>query len=123
MFEIFDGRSFSVYDDSVNRNLFNWTAYENNVTLNSHGNYELSFNLSDGILLGTEETPLKLDQATSNYQLRLRVDLMKADAYISCLDEYYTASCAPLLSTLTEASNDLRLWSYYDFASKSKGQQ
>ena len=67
MFEIFDGRSFSVYDEDVNRNLFNWTAYDNNVTLNSHGNYELTFNLTDGILQGTEETPYKLDQATSNY--------------------------------------------------------
>ena len=67
MLEKFDGRSYTVHDTEVNKHLYNWTQYENNVTLNSHGLYQLTFNLSDGVVKGSYETPLKMDVVESNY--------------------------------------------------------
>ena len=50
MFEIFNGKNYSVYDKNVNQNLFSWHKYDNVVQINSHKQYELNFNLSDAVI-------------------------------------------------------------------------
>jgi hypothetical protein len=56
IFEKFDGRNYSAYDTNVNKNLFSWFGYENVIRINSHGQYELEFNLTDAVIQGTDES-------------------------------------------------------------------
>lgn len=124
MFEKFDGRNYRVFDSDVNRNSYNWSAYENNVTLNSHGYYQLTFNLTEGALQGTEQNTLKMDQVYSNYQFRLKVPEMQEDSLISCRLSYYDDTCNDILDSLNTANRNFKVWTYSTYDElDSQGQQ
>ena len=77
MFESFNGKNYSVYDKKVNENLFSWHGYDDIIQVNSHGHYELKFNLSDAVISGTAESMERMDLLRSNYQLRANVQKLK----------------------------------------------
>ena len=77
MFESFNGKNYSVFDTNVNENLFSWHGYDNVIRTNSHGHYELKFNLTDAVMSGTAESMKRMDLLRSNYQLRANIEKLK----------------------------------------------
>ena len=67
MFEKFDGRNYTAHDTNVNKDLFSWKKYDSVIQVNSHGIYELNFNLSNAVIQGTAESIKKMDLVMSNY--------------------------------------------------------
>ena len=67
MFDSFDGKNFSVYDTSLNENLFSWYGYDNIIQKNSHNHYELKFNLTDTVISGNSESMTFMNLIKSNY--------------------------------------------------------
>ena len=85
MFESFDGKNYSVFDTNVNENLFSWNGYDNIIQKNSHGHYELKFNLTDSAISGTAESMSFMNLIKSNYQLRANIKNLKEDSFASCV--------------------------------------
>ena len=68
MFETKDGSSYVTYN-GINDDVYTWKNYANDTSVisNDHGLYELPFNLSDAVLLGTENHLEKMDLVISRY--------------------------------------------------------
>ena len=52
-------------------------GYDNVIRTNSHGHYELKFNLTDAVISGTAESMKRMDLLRSNYQLRANIKKLK----------------------------------------------
>ena len=123
MFEVFNGKNYSVHDKSVNENLFTWKSYDNVIQMNTHGQYELRFNLSDAVIQGTAASIRRMDLVKSNYQLRANIQELKSDAYLSCAQNKFGKTCLPQLDNLGKATGNMRRWIMANYKSLSAAQK
>mmetsp|Transcript_11455 Transcript_11455/g.17256 ORF Transcript_11455/g.17256 Transcript_11455/m.17256 type:complete len:177 (+) Transcript_11455:261-791(+) len=88
MFETKNGSKYMTYN-GINDDIFTWKSYENSteVVENNHNLLELKFDLSDAVLMGTENHLEKMNQVISRYQIRVDQNLVKQDSLKECLDD------------------------------------
>ena len=122
MFEKFNGKNYTVAKSEVNQNLFSWHGYDNIIQVNSHGQYELKFNLSDAEIQGTADSIKRMDLVKSNYQLRADVSQLKKDAFASCTAAKFGSKCAQMADSLSKAASNMKKWTMYSYNSLTKAQ-
>lgn len=83
MFELRDGRNFSLYN-SINEDPFTWKKYNTTLIKNKHQLMELQFNLTDAELLGSADSFSQQPELTSRYQLYFNRFMLNKNAYHEC---------------------------------------
>ena len=71
---------------------------------------EMSIDLQDAKIMGTDESVEQLDQISSSYQMRFNKDNYLANAYEICLNDTYQIKCQNNLITLSQAANQYIEW-------------
>lgn len=68
MFEVKDGQSYSLFND-INEDPFTWKEYPlmDNLVYNSHNMMEIQLNVSDVVLLGSDQSIDKMIEVISSF--------------------------------------------------------
>lgn len=85
--------SYNPYNESNNPDLDTWKEHPNNLIKKQNGLMEMSIDLQDAKIMGTDESVEQLDQISSSYQLRFNKDNYLANAYEICLNDTYKMKC------------------------------
>lgn len=80
---------------------------------------EMSIDLQDAKIMGTDESVEQLDQITSSYQMRFNNDNYLANAYEICLNNTYEINCQNNLDTLSYVATQYIEWLQVNFKSKT----
>ena len=83
----------------------------------------MSFNLTDAVIQGNDESIKRMDLVKSNYQLRANIDALKGDAFLSCKTKKFGSSCKKVLDSLSKAINNMKKWSMSRYKSMGKRQK
>mmetsp|Transcript_14057 Transcript_14057/g.21905 ORF Transcript_14057/g.21905 Transcript_14057/m.21905 type:complete len:92 (+) Transcript_14057:746-1021(+) len=75
MIEAKNGSTYSVYNNSVNSDIFTWKEYNSSeLYVNNHSLLEMKFDLEDGRIQGTENHLNSMEIVVSRYQVRYNFD-------------------------------------------------
>lgn len=76
---------------SVNTNSFEWKTYDSAIRFNEHNTSEIVFNLTDVVLLGTENSVKSFPENLNRLQVRKNTSMVRMDAFTECIES--SSSC------------------------------
>lgn len=95
MFEVKQNNTYQTFNE-INQDVYTWKVYNaSNVTYNSHNLLEMTFDISDITLMGTEQFMEVLTEVINRFQLRFNHDSFEIDSFKSCQSR---SDCASVLS-------------------------
>ena len=105
-----NGQSYDIYNN-LNKDPFTYKKYENDLQNNPHNMMELRFNLSDSVLLGSENSFNATTEVLNNFQLTFDRFKLKVDAMKACEGD---ESCSAIVDTLPSEILQYAMQTEYD---------